>query len=234
MSVTSAASMATSVPDAHRDAHVGLGQRRGVVDAVADHRHAAAPPSLEPADLSAPCPRAGPRRSTRSIAGLRGRWPRPSARCRRVSMTTSSPSARSAATTAARLRLEDVGDRDQPERAAVEGHEDGRLALARQRLGPRLEGAERRRRARPSARALPSRTRPSGAIASTPWPGMATNVPTGGSARPRSLAAAHDRLAERMLGALLDGRRQREQIVLRRPPPPTATHASRDARAADR
>ena len=35
---------------------------------------------------------------------------------------------------------------------------------------------------------LPSSTRPSGASASTPCPGTATNEPTGGSARPRSLA----------------------------------------------
>jgi hypothetical protein len=34
--------MATSVPRAHRDAHVGGGQGRGVVDAVTHHRHLAA------------------------------------------------------------------------------------------------------------------------------------------------------------------------------------------------
>jgi hypothetical protein len=37
-SVRSLASIATSVPAAHRDAEIGLGERRGVVDPVADHR----------------------------------------------------------------------------------------------------------------------------------------------------------------------------------------------------
>ena len=67
MSVTSPASMATSVPRAHRDADVGLRERGRVVDAVADHRDHAA---LRPAA-------AGSRRASARAA------PRPPrARCR--------------------------------------------------------------------------------------------------------------------------------------------------------
>ena len=50
MSVTAPASMATSVPGAHRDADVRLRQRGGVVEPVAHHRHDAAL-GLEPPDL---------------------------------------------------------------------------------------------------------------------------------------------------------------------------------------
>src|SRR5665647_2874248 len=50
MSTTSAVSMATSVPAPDRDAEVGYGQCRGVVDSVADHGHPLTGP-LELRDL---------------------------------------------------------------------------------------------------------------------------------------------------------------------------------------
>ena len=92
-----------------------------------------------------------------------------------------------------------------PSGAPVDRHEHDRLALGRQRLARAAPGRRRRSHEPSMSAAVAEQTaRPSDASASTPWPGTAANEPTGGNARPRSLAAAYDRLAERMLGALLD------------------------------
>ena len=77
----SAASIATSVPVPMAEPDVGLGQRGGVVDAVADHADPRPSPCrrwISPALCS------GSTSASDAVdADLRGRWRRRCARCRR-------------------------------------------------------------------------------------------------------------------------------------------------------
>ena len=113
-----------------------------------------------------------------------------------VSMTTVEPHAAQRAHRRRGLRLE---RRRRPRSARARARRrPGRRPSCPRRPAPRRaapRAATSTPRASMSAR-LPSSTRPSGAIASTPCPGTVANAPTGGSASPRVLRAAHDRLAD--------------------------------------
>ena len=181
---------------AHRDADVGLRERRRVVDAVAGHRDAPAL-RLEPLRSRRALPSGSTSASTSSMptcarhrlggrAAVAGQHDDLQAfRC-------------SARDRLRRRRLDRVGDADEPGRLAVDGDEHHRLAL----------GAEARRRAYELARqstrlgqqrALPTATRRPSTIARTPLPVTDANSRPPPAATPRSRAPADDRRGQRML-----------------------------------
>ena len=197
---------------AHRDADVGLGQRRRVVDAVADHRHHVA---RRPADARprAPCRPGSTSASTRSMPACRAMASRgrPLVAGEHHHLE---PARAQRGHRGRRLGLQHVGHGDEPERAARRTRRR-RPSCPRRPAPPRAAPAARPRcRARPSARGCraargrrgPGRRRPARARSGT--------RSTGGSASPRSLAAGDDGLAERMLGALLGGGGEREHLGL--------------------
>ena len=141
-SVTPALSMATSVPVAHRDADVGLGERRRVVDAVARHRH------LAPFVLQA---RAIASRFSAGITSAidvvdaepRGDGVGGCVVCRPVSITTRRPLVAQQAQRLRRRGLDRIRDRDHA----------ARFRPRRRRRSPSApSAASRRRRGAPARR----------------------------------------------------------------------------------
>ena len=142
------------------DAEIGLRQRRRVVDAVANHGHdPAAAPGARP-DLSAFC----------SGSTSASTWSMPTwramasavARLSPVSIHDVEPERLQLRDRRARLRLERVGDGDQPRRSAVDRdvHRRGARAASASRAARRARPA--RSRARPAGRGCPAATsRPS-------------------------------------------------------------------------
>ncbi len=116
------------------DADVGLGQGRGVVDAVADHGH---PPAfgLQSGGSRPSCPPAGAPARTRSMPAARAtasavrRWSP-------VSMTTSSPRPWSVRTAAAAPSLIGSATARSPAARPSTADEDGRLPVAGQGVRP--------------------------------------------------------------------------------------------------
>ena len=173
---------------AHREAQVGLGERGGVVDAVADHRDHAA---LAPAGAARrrPCRPAAPRRRRRSV-DARPRRPTAARRPRLspVSSTGRSPSSRSCGDRLGRRRLHRVGD-DQDARGP-------RRPTRRRRRCGRPPAPARRALGRSRAEADQSASRRGGRRATawpstTPWtpsPSVLVKSSTGGRCRARSAA----------------------------------------------
>ena len=171
---------------AHRDADVGLGQGRRVVDPVADHGHDTAV-GLQALDLASPSPPEAPRRApARCRPGRDGRRGRSTIAGQHDHVE---PAPRSAATAAARLRLQHVGHRDEPERARPR-------PPRRRRSCPR----------RPSAG-----SRGSSAVDSIPRSSMSARLPSSDAALP---APARPRPAPAR--SRTRHRRQREAAVLGR------------------
>ena len=203
MSVTSADSIATSVPVPIAIADVGRRERGRVVDAVADHRDdlALGLEGLDRGGLVVGRTSASTRSmpTGRAIASA-------VRRLSPVSIATASPSRCSSATASAEPGLERVGDGDDARRPGRRSRRStgvlpsaasasaGPTSAATSMPRPRGTRAARRgpRGRRPSPR-CPGRATPRKSVAS------ATREPA------RLGGLAHDRVGERMLGAALGG-----------------------------
>ena len=175
-------------PGAHGDAHVGLGQRGGVVDAVAGHGDDAAL-GLQALDRLGLPRRAGPRRSTSSIPSVRA-TASAVVRLSPVSMTTRTPSALRSADGFGRRFLDGIGHAEEARHGAVDAEEHHGLPVARGALGAGGQLAAGRRPSRPGA-ALPSATTASAdSTPVTPWPVTTGTHPPRAGAAPRSAAPA--------------------------------------------
>ena len=205
-SVTAGALHRDVGPGAHRDADVGLGERRGVVDAVAGHRHDAAL-GLEPLDHFALLlgQHLGPDVVDPELPrhGLGGRPV--------VAGEHDDPQALLVKRfiAAGGRFLDRVGDAEQARRPAVDGDEHHRLALAAELLGPSLELAGIDARARRASFRLPIATvRPVDRARRRPGPVSDWNAPTSEQRRVpapwprrRSAAASGCSLARSRLAA---------------------------------
>ena len=188
---------------AHRQAEVGLGQRGGVVDAVADHRDDPAL-GLQAADDVDLVRRAAPRRSPRRCRP--GRRRRGAARSLSpVSSTGSEAERAEPGDGLGRRRLDRVGDDEHGPRRAVPADEDRRAAG---RLG-RRRGRRSRRASRCSDQSARNRSRP----ATTAWPSTTPCTPRPVDVgerldrqqlRRRGRRAGGDRPGDRVLGGVLE------------------------------
>ena len=137
----------------HRDADVGGGQRRRVVDAVADHRHDLAR-GAQRAARPRPCRPAAPRRAPRRCRAARATASRAAAVVAGQQHGLARPARAAAATACARRRLERVAEGQQAEqrgRRRRPGDEPGdRAALAPRSCSAALPARRRRRPVRAS------------------------------------------------------------------------------------
>ena len=201
--------------DAHRDADVGRGERRRVVDAVADHGDGAVLPRAA-RRRPRPCRRAADPPCDLVDAGAGRAPPRPLAGVSPVSSTTRSmPSARSPAT-ASRTRRAQIRPRGQSRRAACRRGRRARRAAALLRLPRRARAATACTAAAPrtddGCRRSPAPRRRSPRRRD---PGSARNASPGAIASPREARVRHDRAADRMLGSRLERGGHREHAVVR-------------------
>ena len=201
---------------AHREAQVGGGERRRVVDAVADHGDGAALGLQPPYDVDLVLGQHLGEHGSASMPTARA-TASATARLSPVSSTGVSPRARSSRTACGAGLPDRVGDGrghpratpSQPTTTAVRPVRLGR----RPSRGPGPAGSALGRGApRPTSRARPPRPR-------TPAPGRRSR-----SARPpaaaatRSLGARGDRPGDRVLGGVLQGAGEPQHVSLRRRP----------------
>ena len=178
---------------AHRDADVGLRQRRRVVDAVARHRDELAlalqlAPRLRASRPAAPPPARRRSRAARAIASA-------VVRLSPVSMMTRRPSSCSAGSPRP-SSADRVGDAEQPGGSAVHGHETRRCGPSRRAPSARAASRRRRCRARSATSTLPSVDARPSTRPLTPLPVVDTKSRHGrkreclAPRRPRTMAAA--------------------------------------------
>ena len=206
---------------ADRDAHVGLRQRRRVVDAVADHRHDACPRPAAAARI-APCPLAAPRRRPASMPSSCAT----ASAVRRLSpviITDLDAQRLQLGDGLARARTDRVGDGDE---AGGAGHRrrptSASCPAPGSALGAPSQAAERRRPARPAARAFRPAPRGHRPSPGRRRPAMASKVArrSAGSA-PRASRPATIACASGMLAAALRRRRRpgagapRRRLIIR-------------------
>ena len=201
---------------ADRDADVGLRERRGVVDAVADHRHPAAraPAARRPCR---PCPPAAPRRTPRRCRARRRPRPRPSGvagdhhdRRPRARAGRRRPAGTPVATASSSASA--PSDLPVPTTCSTVGTTRDHAAVTRPTSagGSRPLLAQQRRTADRDRRAVDRRLDAA--------PGNERKSLTAAAARTARAAARDDGPGERVLAVGLDGGGQRQQLVLARPP----------------
>ena len=189
------------------DAEVRPGERRGVVDAVADHRdRGARPPGA--ARSSRPCRPGSTSAITRS-AGIPTWRATASAvtRASPVSSHTSMPAARSSRTASADSALTGSEMATRPAAAPSTATNTTRPALGRRGIGRRRERAQVHaalRQQPPDARRPPRRHRSARA---RPAPTIASNASAFAKPELRLAGPAHDRRAQRVLRARSPARR---------------------------
>ena len=201
---------------AHRDADVGGGERRRVVDAVAGHGDDAAL-LAQALRRSCPCPRGRTSASISVEAELAAPPLRRSRDCRR---SASRPGHRrlSARTPAGARRLDRVGDGDH---AARPCRRLRRRSPSRRRARKSFAGASRASTsiAAPAINAsIAERDRAALDASRHALAGTRSKPSTVAEREPRSAAARDDRGGERMLARALEARRQPQQHRPRRSP----------------
>ena len=200
---------------AHRDADVGLRERRCVVDAVADHRDGESFCLQRPDQLRA-CPRAARRRGTRArrrpaatLAAARSLSP--------VIMITRRPSACSASMARGALFFTSSAMPISAFEAAVDGGEDHRAParLRGARARPALGGVESRCRCSSMRRRLPATMRLPSTVAMTPRAVTDSKSVAGGERVAGIDRRIDDGAAERVVAVLLGRGDERQQRAFR-------------------